>query len=93
MSVFSAWPYFVLVLVVLGMLVLPVFSAADEPSQRKPALMFERDRLRKSIALMVGFLDGLLGRLGGLCEAHPRVGKYLSRSDRGTGRGTTSVSS
>jgi rhamnosyltransferase len=44
-----------------------------------PMLMFERDRLRKSIALMVGFFDGLFGRLGGIREAHPRVGKYLSR--------------
>jgi rhamnosyltransferase len=44
-----------------------------------PMLMFERDRLRKSIALVVGFFDGLFGRLGGLREAHPRVGKYLSR--------------
>ena len=31
MSVFSAWPYFVLVLVVLGAMALPVFRAADEP--------------------------------------------------------------
>ncbi|WP_432726863.1 glycosyltransferase family 2 protein [Variovorax sp. W6] len=45
-----------------------------------PMLMFERDRLRKSIALLVGCLDGLLGRLGGIREARPRVGKYLSRS-------------
>jgi rhamnosyltransferase len=44
-----------------------------------PMLMFERDRLRKSIALVVGFFDGLFGRLGGIREAHPRVGKYLSR--------------
>ncbi|QNK67681.1 glycosyltransferase family 2 protein [Variovorax sp. PAMC26660] len=58
-----------------------------------PMLMFERDRWRKSIALMVGFVDGLLGRLGGLSEVHPRVGKYLSRSDRATGRGTTSANS
>jgi len=47
-----------------------------------PMLMFERDRLRKSIALMFGFFDGLLGRLGGIREAHPRVGKYLSRGSR-----------
>jgi len=46
-----------------------------------PMLMFERDRLKKSIALMLGCFDGLLGRLGGICEAHPRMGKYLSRSD------------
>ncbi len=44
-----------------------------------PMLIFERDRLRKSIAMMAGFFDGLFGRLGGLREAHPRVGKYLSR--------------
>ncbi|MGJ7526390.1 glycosyltransferase family 2 protein [Variovorax sp. GB1P17] len=49
-----------------------------------PMLMFERDRLRKSIALMVGFFDGFFGRLGGLGEVHPRVGKYLSRSSRAT---------
>ncbi|MFH0128796.1 rhamnosyltransferase [Variovorax sp. VaC1] len=58
-----------------------------------PMLMFERDRLRKSVALMVGFFDGLFGRLGGLGEAHPRVGKYLSGSDRATGRGATSANS
>jgi len=46
-----------------------------------PMLMFERDRLKKTIALMLGCFDGLFGRLGGLSEAHPRVGKYLSRSD------------
>ncbi|HEX7866297.1 MAG TPA: glycosyltransferase family 2 protein [Variovorax sp.] len=45
-----------------------------------PMLIFERDRLRKSVALMLGFFDGLLGRLGGIREAHPRVSKYLSRS-------------
>jgi len=31
MSVFSVWPYFVLVPVVLGAMALPVFRAADEP--------------------------------------------------------------
>ncbi|MBJ2157449.1 glycosyltransferase family 2 protein [Variovorax sp. IB41] len=46
-----------------------------------PMLMFERDRLKKTLALVLGCFDGLFGRLGGLCEAHPRVGKYLSRSD------------
>jgi rhamnosyltransferase len=46
-----------------------------------PMLMFERDRLKKSIALMLGFFDGLFGRLGGLCDAHPRMGRYLSRGD------------
>jgi rhamnosyltransferase len=46
-----------------------------------PMLMFERDRLKKSVALMLGFFDGLFGRLGGLGEAHPRMGKYLSRGD------------
>jgi rhamnosyltransferase len=46
-----------------------------------PMLMFERDRLKKTVALVLGCFDGLFGRLGGLCEAHPRVGKYLSRSD------------
>ncbi|MGJ7534603.1 rhamnosyltransferase [Variovorax sp. ZT5R36] len=45
-----------------------------------PMLMFERDRLRKCIALMVGLFDGLLGRLGGIREARPRMSKYLSRS-------------
>jgi len=44
-----------------------------------PMLIFERDRLRKSLALMFGVLDGLLGRLGGIREARPRVGEYLSR--------------
>jgi len=46
-----------------------------------PMLMFERDRLKKIVALMLGCFDGLFGRLGGLIEAHPRVGKYLSRSE------------
>ncbi|MET3496382.1 glycosyltransferase family 2 protein [Variovorax boronicumulans] len=47
-----------------------------------PMLMFERDRLKKTVALVLGCFDGLFGRLGGLGEAHPRVGKYLmSRSD------------
>jgi rhamnosyltransferase len=46
-----------------------------------PMLMFERGRLKKSIALMLGFFDGLFGRLGGLCDAHPRMGRYLSRGD------------
>jgi peptidoglycan/LPS O-acetylase OafA/YrhL len=52
MSVFSAWPYFMLVLVVLGMLVLPVFSAADEPPQRdrRTATL---DGLRGFLALSV----------------------------------------
>ncbi|WP_418122050.1 glycosyltransferase family 2 protein [Variovorax sp. 160MFSha2.1] len=45
-----------------------------------PMLIFERDRLRKSIALLVGCIDGLLGRLGGIREVRPRVGRYLSRS-------------
>ncbi|MET3179064.1 UNVERIFIED_ORG: rhamnosyltransferase [Variovorax guangxiensis] len=46
-----------------------------------PMLIFERDRLRKSLALMFGVLDGLLGRLGGIREARPRVGEYLSRNN------------
>jgi rhamnosyltransferase len=46
-----------------------------------PMLMFERDRLKKTVALVLGCFDGLFGRLGALGEAHPRVGKYLSRSD------------
>lgn len=46
-----------------------------------PMLMFERDRLKKSIALMFGFFDGLIGRLGDIREAHPLIGKYLSRGD------------
>jgi len=47
-----------------------------------PMLMFERDRLKKTVALMLGCFDGLFGRLGGLIEAHPRVGRYLmSRSE------------
>lgn len=46
-----------------------------------PMLMFERDRLKKTIALMLGCFDGMFGRLGGLVEAHPRMGKYLSRSE------------
>jgi rhamnosyltransferase len=29
---------------------------------------------------MVGLFDGLLGRLGGIREARPRMSKYLSRS-------------
>lgn len=45
-----------------------------------PMLIFERDRLRKSVALLVGCFDGLFGRLGGIREARPRVGRYLSRS-------------
>lgn len=50
MSVFSAWPYFVLVLVVLGVMSLPVFRAADE-QQHSP-----RD-------LRTATLDGLRGFL------------------------------
>ncbi|HEX7863941.1 MAG TPA: acyltransferase [Variovorax sp.] len=52
MSVFSVWPYFVLVLVVLGMLALPVFRAADEPPQRdhRTATL---DGLRGFLALSV----------------------------------------
>lgn len=46
-----------------------------------PMLMFERDRLKKSMALLLGLFDGLRGRLGGLGEAHPRLGKYLGRGD------------
>ncbi|QSI32612.1 rhamnosyltransferase [Variovorax sp. RKNM96] len=46
-----------------------------------PMLMFERDRFKKTIALMLGCFDGLFGRLGGLGEVHPRMGKYLGRSD------------
>ena len=34
MSVFSAWPYVVLMGVVLVALALPMFRAADEPPQR-----------------------------------------------------------
>lgn len=45
-----------------------------------PMLIFERDRLRKSLALMFGVFDGLRGRLGGIREARPRVGEYLSRN-------------
>lgn len=52
MSVFSAWPYFVLVLVVLGMLALPVFRVADEPHgrDRRTATL---DGLRGFLALSV----------------------------------------
>lgn len=52
MSVFSAWPYFVLVLAVLCMLALPVFRVADEPhgrDQRTATL----DGLRGFLALSV----------------------------------------
>lgn len=52
MSVYSVWPYFVLVLVVLGALALPVFGAADEPQQRdhRTATL---DGLRGFLALSV----------------------------------------
>jgi peptidoglycan/LPS O-acetylase OafA/YrhL len=52
MSVFSAWPYFVLMLVVLGALALPVFRAADEPLQhdQRTATL---DGLRGFLALSV----------------------------------------
>ncbi|MFH0128795.1 acyltransferase family protein [Variovorax sp. VaC1] len=52
MSVFSVWPYFVLVLIVLGMLMLPVFSAADEPLQRNQRTA-TLDGLRGFLALSV----------------------------------------
>ncbi|QNK67680.1 acyltransferase family protein [Variovorax sp. PAMC26660] len=52
MSVFSVWPYFALVLVVLGMLALPVFSVADEPPQRNQRTA-TLDGLRGFLALSV----------------------------------------
>ncbi len=52
MSVFSAWPYFVLMLVVLGALALPVFRAADEPPQRDQRTA-TLDGLRGFLALSV----------------------------------------
>jgi peptidoglycan/LPS O-acetylase OafA/YrhL len=52
MSVFSAWPYFVLMLVALGALALPVFRAADEPLQRDQRTA-TLDGLRGFLALSV----------------------------------------
>lgn len=52
MNVYSVWPYFVLVLTVLGALALPIFRAADEPPQRdrRTAAL---DGLRGFLALSV----------------------------------------
>jgi peptidoglycan/LPS O-acetylase OafA/YrhL len=52
MSVFSVWPYFVLMLVALGALALPVFRAADEPPQRDQRTS-TLDGLRGFLALSV----------------------------------------
>jgi peptidoglycan/LPS O-acetylase OafA/YrhL len=52
MSVLSVWPYFVLVLVVLGALAPPVFRAADEPPQRDQRTA-TLDGLRGFLALSV----------------------------------------
>ena len=52
MSVFSVWPYFVLMLVALGALALPLFRAADEPPQRDQRTA-TLDGLRGFLALSV----------------------------------------
>lgn len=52
MSAFSAWPYVVLMGVVLVALALPVFRAADEPSQREQRTT-TLDGLRGFLALSV----------------------------------------
>jgi len=53
MSVFSAWPYFVLVLVVLGAMALPLFRAADEPGNPRDRRTATLDGLRGFLALSV----------------------------------------
>ncbi|ADU37637.1 hypothetical protein [Variovorax paradoxus] len=52
MSVFSAWPYIVLIGVVLVALALPVFRAADEPASRDQRTT-TLDGLRGFLALSV----------------------------------------
>lgn len=53
MSVFSPWPYFVLVLVVLGAMALPVFRSADEPHDARDRRTATLDGLRGFLALSV----------------------------------------
>lgn len=46
------------------------------------ALLFDRDKLRKLVAIACGYCDGLLCRLGPFEERHPRIAAFCGRSAR-----------
>jgi rhamnosyltransferase len=48
------------------------------------ALLFDRDRLRKLVAIACGYCDGFLNRLGPFEERHPHIAAFCSRTARDT---------
>jgi rhamnosyltransferase len=46
------------------------------------ALLFDRDKLRKLVAIACGYCDGFLGRLGPFEERHPHIAAFCGRSAR-----------
>jgi rhamnosyltransferase len=46
------------------------------------ALLFDRDKLRKMVAIACGYCDGFLSRLGPFEERHPQIAEFCGRSPR-----------